>query len=87
MRRKCSLTSSESLDCSQGSWRAGLFVKMNRFDLKVLERGQQQSLTETLNMLKAAWKFLTEVLGQKSQECNSVDYIIPGINLELRGKL
>lgn len=36
-----------------------LFVKMNRFDLKVLERGQQQSLTETPDTLKAAWEFLT----------------------------
>lgn len=47
-------------NCSRGSRKtAFLFVKTIRFDLKVLERGWLQSLTETLNTLKASQELLT----------------------------
>lgn len=42
MKKKYGLNSSQSrgCDCSRGSWKIVFsFVKMNRFDLKVLERG------------------------------------------------
>lgn len=42
MKKKYGSNSSQSqgCDCSRGSWKIAFsFVKMNRFDLKVLDRG------------------------------------------------